>query len=70
MTTEAYDTATGLLSDIDNLNQSLTRVQTGIRVVAQAEDQGQFLDIAALQGELETAIQDAIDEKEDEFQNL
>ena len=70
MTQNEYDQATILLEDIRKLDESLVRVQKGIKVTAESQDEGQFLDIAALQGTLETAIQDAIDVKVAEFDAL
>ena len=70
MTLENWELGKTYLDLIDSLNESLARVQEGIRVVAQAEDEGRFLDMPALQGTLEAAIQDEIDATQLLFDNL
>ena len=70
MTLQDWETGRDLLDDITLLTETLGRVQTGIRVVSQAEDESRFLDMPALQGTLEAAIQADIDTAQTTFDNL
>ena len=70
MTIIDWELGKGYLETIEKLDDELARAQQGIRVQAQAQDLSQFIDLPALQGTLEAAIQQAIDDNQALFDAL
>ena len=70
MTQIDYDTATLLLEDIEKLNDTLIRVGESLQVNAQAEAVGSFIDLAQLQTDIETEINNQIATAEAAFAAL
>ena len=70
MTIENYDLATVLLAQIETLEEQLTAIQQSINVDAQARSMAEFVDLAQLQGDIETAIAAAIVARQNEFNAL
>lgn len=71
MTPEEYDEGTKLLGRIDDLTESLNRVNAkGIKIISESEDVSVFIDMVALKTQVADAIYIELEATKTLFDNL
>ena len=70
MTLANWELGKGYLETIEKLEDELARAENGIRVTAESQDLSSFIDLPTLQGTMEAAIQQAIDDTQALFDAL